>query len=145
MSMMIDTEYTQAISEPSPDRSAHTTASMSTRSRRIEVITGVDRRRRWTLAQKQAIVEESLSPLATPTLIARKHGIGTGQLYTWRHQLLRSRRSQPVRFARVELTAVPAQPSGLIEIALPDQTVVRINGAVDEGTLRHVLATLRSA
>lgn len=141
--MMIDSEYTLAVAEPLPDRSAHTTAPMSTRPRRIEVITGVDRRRRWTLAQKQAIVEESLSPHATPTLIARKHGIGTGQLYTWRHQLLRARRSQPVRFARVELTAAPAPPSGLIEIALPDQTVVRLNGAVDEATLRHVLAALR--
>ena len=116
---------------------------MSTRPRRIEVITGVDRRRRWTLEQKQAIVEESLSPHATPTMVARKHGIGTGQLYTWRHQLLRSRRSQGVRFARVELTAAPAQAGGLIEIALPDRTVVRINGAVDTGTLRHVLAALR--
>ena len=55
---------------------------MSTRPRRIEVITGVDRRRRWTLEQKQAIVDESLSPHATPTMVARKHGIGTGQLYT---------------------------------------------------------------
>jgi transposase len=103
----------------------------------------VDRRRRWTLEQKQAIVEESLSAHATPTLIARKHGIGTGQLYTWRHQLLRLRPTQAVRFARVELTAAPAQPAGLIEIALPDQTVVRINGAVDEAALRQVLAVLR--
>jgi transposase len=114
---------------------------MSTRPRRIEVITGVDRRRRWTLEQKQAIVEESLSGHAA--VVARKHGIGTGQLYTWRHQLLGSPRSRGVRFARVELTAAPAQPDGLIEIALPDQTVVRINGAVDAGTLRHVLAALR--
>ncbi len=141
--MMIDTESAPADAGPSPDRSGPTTAPMSTRPRRIEVITGVDRRRRWTLEQKQAIVEESLSPHATPTMVARKHGIGTGQLYTWRHQLLRSRRSQGVRFARVELTAAPAQAGGLIEIALADRTVVRINGAVDTGTLRHVLAALR--
>ena len=141
--MMIDTESPLADAGPSQDRSAPTTAPMSTRPRRIEVITGVDRRRRWTLEQKQAIVEESLSPHATPTMVARKHGIGTGQLYTWRHQLLRSRRSRGVRFARVELAAAPAQPGGLIEIALPDRTVVRINGAVDAGTLRHVLAALR--
>jgi hypothetical protein len=58
---------------------------------------------------------------------------------------LRSRPAHPVRFARVELTTAPAQPTGLIEIALRDQTVVRLNGAVDAGTLRHVLAALRSA
>ena len=73
--MMIDAEYTPADAGPSPDRSAPT----STRPGRIEVITGVDRRRRWTLEQKQAIVEESLSGHAT--VVARKHGIGTGQLY----------------------------------------------------------------
>lgn len=143
--MMIETDYDAAVTEPSSDRSAHTTAPVSTRPRRIEVITGVDRRRRWTLEQKQSIVEESLSPHATPTMIARKHGIGTGQLYTWRHQLLRLRPTQPVRFARVEVTATPAQPSGLIEIALPNRTTVRITGAVNEGTLRQVLAALRTS
>ena len=87
--MTNDTEAGLSEATHVPDRSGHTSARMSTPPRRIEVITGPERRRRWSREQKQAIVEESLSPHATPAAIARKHGIGTGQLYTWRRQLLR--------------------------------------------------------
>jgi transposase len=54
---------------------------MSARPQRIEVITGGERRRRWSMEEKQAIVEASLAPHASIKAIARKHGIGTGQLY----------------------------------------------------------------
>jgi transposase len=64
------------------DASTHTSARMSAPRPRIEVITGVERRRRWSWDQKRAIVEESLSPRASAAAIARRHGIGTGQLYT---------------------------------------------------------------
>jgi transposase len=117
---------------------------MTTPPRRIEVITGPERRRRWSREQKQAIVDESLSPRATPAAIARKHGIGTGQLYTWRRQLLRKPPAGTADFAQVALTAGPAVPPGLIEIVLPDRTTVRISAAVDERTLRRVLTVLRS-
>jgi transposase len=57
----------------------------------FEVITRGEWRRRWSLEEKQAIVAESLTPHASMMAIARKHGIGTGQLYGWRHQLLDNR------------------------------------------------------
>ena len=109
------------------DRSTHTSARMSARPR-IEVITGVERRRRWSWEQKRAIVEESLSPHASARGIARKHGIGTGQLYTWRRQLL-NRWPEDRGFARVELRREPlrltgpiAPTCGTIEITLADGT-----------------------
>ena len=85
------------------DPSARTTNRMSGRSSRVEVLPRADRRRSWTLEQKREIVSESLGPELTPTEVARKHGISTGQIYTWRHQLLsvagasvtRRRRSSP--------------------------------------------------
>jgi transposase-like protein len=55
-----------------------TSARMSAPRPRIEVITGVERRRRWSWDQKRAIGEESLSADAPAAAIARKHGIGTG-------------------------------------------------------------------
>jgi transposase len=132
------------------DRSTHTTDRMSTRPQRIEVITRGERRRRWSLEEKQAIVAESLARQATMMAIARKHGIGTGQLYGWRHQLLGNRAGGAASFARVELTNEPrrlagpvAQPSGLIEIVLPGGTTVRVDARVDEPALRRVLAALR--
>ena len=146
--MMTDIESTEAAE--SSDRSTHTTDRMSTRLQRIEVITRGGRRRRWSLDEKQAIVAESLAPHASMMAIARKHGIGTGQLYGWRHQLLGKRASDAASFARVELASEPrrlagpvAQPSGLIEIVLPGGATVRVDAQVDEQALGRVLAALR--
>src|SRR4051794_14673052 len=68
--------------------SAGTIGRTSGRSGRVEVLARAERRRSWTLEQKREIVSESLGPELTPTDVARKHGISTGQIYTWRHQLL---------------------------------------------------------
>jgi transposase len=133
------------------DTSGHTSDRMSAhRPPRIEVITGVERRRRWSFEQKRAIVMESQLPHASSAAIARKHGIGTGQLYTWRRQLLSSRLSGAACFARVELAgeaprlANPANGStGMIEIALPGGALVRVDASVDETALRRVLTVLR--
>jgi transposase len=62
----------------------------SARRQRIEVITRGERRRIWTAEQKREIAAESLEPGASPATVARKHGISTGQIYTWRQQLLRN-------------------------------------------------------
>lgn len=114
-------------------------------------------RRRWTEAQKRAIAEESLVPGACPTDVARRHGIGTGQLYTWR----RTCRAEPTgpsgqSFARVEVeghgvpVSVPSPPptrdSGPpfpIEIVLVDGTLLRIDPRLDIHALRRVLTALR--
>jgi transposase len=136
------------------DMSTHTTAHMSARPQRIEVIMRGERRRRWSLEQKQAIVAESVSANTSMTAIARKHGIGTGQLYVWRHQLLSNHPAAEACFARVDMvgeprrldapiTALSATPSGRIEIVLPDGTSVRVDPQVDERALRRVLAALR--
>lgn len=78
----------------------------------IEVITRGERRRAWTPDQKREIVMESLGPELTPTEVARKHGIGTGLLYTWRQQVLGERMGlltrTPPSFAQVE--TAPEQP-----------------------------------
>ena len=68
------------------DESAHTTGRKSARLPRLEIITRGERRRRWTVEQKREIVAESYGADLTPTEVARKHGISSGQLYTWRHE-----------------------------------------------------------
>ena len=137
-----------------PDTRTHTSDRMSTRPQRIEVIVRGERRRRWSLEQKQSIVAESLAATVSMAAIARKHGIGTGQLYGWRHQLLGSRPAEAAGFARVALVGEPRRvagpvcvPStarlGLIEIVLPGGPSVRVDAQVDEQALRRVLAVLR--
>ena len=50
----------------------------------VEVITSVQRRRRWTTEEKVRIVEETYLPGNTVSLVARRHGIAANQLFTWR-------------------------------------------------------------
>jgi transposase len=136
------------------DTSTHTTDRMSARKQRIELIMRGERRRHWSLEQKQAIVAESLAPNASLMTIAQQHGIGTGLLYAWRHQLLGKQPAGAACFARVDIPNGPrrlagpvatpsARSSGLIEIVLPDGTSVRVDAQVDDGALRRVLGVLR--
>ena len=50
----------------------------------VEVITSVQRRRRWTTEEKVRIVDETNLPGNTVSLVARRHGIAGNQLFTWR-------------------------------------------------------------
>ena len=148
----------------SEDESAHTSGRKSARNPRIEVLVRADRRRSWTAEQKGEIVAESLGPDLTPADVARKHGISTGQLYTWRRQMVSlqsaaSTHSGP-RFTSVELsmpepmpmaasappvvngTPVPIRPNGLIEIVLPGGVSLRVDAQVDGRALRRVLGAL---
>jgi transposase len=98
----------QTASEPEDAlRSDHKSA----RKQRIEIITRGERRRQWTAEQKREIAAESLEPGASPMMVARKHGISSGQLYTWRQQLLRetvgaTAETKPT-FVRVDVVSGP--------------------------------------
>ncbi len=54
---------------------------------RVEVITSVSRRRRWTAEEKRAMVEEAESPGMSVSRVARKYGIHPNQLFRWRRLL----------------------------------------------------------
>jgi len=161
--MVMDDEAVEPVSGA---ESAHTTDRMSARSQRIEVITRGERRRRWSVEQKREIATESLEPGISPITVARRYGISSGLLYTWRRHLLEGSLgtvSRPVaKFARVAVMATPSQPApatpslpqptpmphsmnhpdGMIEIALPGGVIVRVDAQVDSGALRRVLAAL---
>lgn len=53
----------------------------------ITVFSGPERRRRWNDEQRLQILTEAFAPGASPTDVARRHEISTGQLYTWRSKL----------------------------------------------------------
>lgn len=53
----------------------------------ITVFSGPERRRRWTDELRLQILTEAFAPGASPTAVARRHEISTGQLYTWRNKL----------------------------------------------------------
>jgi transposase len=53
----------------------------------VEVITSVQRRRRWSRAEKERIVAAALAPDASASEVARAAGIHVSQLFRWRQQL----------------------------------------------------------
>ncbi len=54
---------------------------------RVEVITGPERRRAWSLVQKQTIVAEAFSSGAVVADVARRLDVCPGQIYRWRREL----------------------------------------------------------
>jgi transposase len=56
--------------------------------RRIELITGTARRRRWTMEEKAAIVAESTRPGVNVAEVARRFGVNRGLLQTWRRKAI---------------------------------------------------------
>ena len=62
------------------DRTGHGVSNV----RRIELITGTGRRRRWSSDDKARIVEESVRPGANVSEVARRNGLSPQQLFSWR-------------------------------------------------------------
>jgi transposase len=116
-------------------------------SKAIEVITSVERRRRWSATEKERLVAASLEPNASVSAVAREAGIQPSQLYGWRRQLLRGSRPA-ASFAAVRIAAGPATAGlpavGLIEVEFANGSRLRISGAVDAATLTTTIATLAS-
>lgn len=108
------------------------------------VLVRIERRRRWSDEEKLAILKETMEPGAIMSLVARRHGIGTGQLYTWRRHLLHGAMAG---FVPVEL-APPSPPSkadgaGRIEIRAGGNLTVSVGGVVDRAALTLVLDVVR--
>jgi transposase len=57
---------------------------MTNPTNQIEIITSVQRRRRWAASEKVRMVEETFEPGMTAGLVARRHGAAPNQLFTWR-------------------------------------------------------------
>ena len=139
---------------PAPVESARTGTRTSARNPTIELISRGEPRRRWSIEQKQAIAAESLIPGVSPTTVARRYGISSGLLYTWRKALLKAQPGLTAGFARVEvidhdrpvgamLPASVPQAAELIEITLPDGTMLRVPARIDLRALRGLLGALR--
>ena len=125
----------------------------------MEIITGVERRRRWRLEEKLRIVAEAELPGASFAGVARRHEVSRGLLWTWRRQVRRGELVAEPRptFVPVQITAdpLPALPAPnpsqaavpaeatRIEIALPDGTCVRVGADVGLTVLRRVMAAVR--
>ena len=115
--------------------------------RRVEVLTGAPRRRRWSAAEKAAIVAESLVPGAVASTVALRHGLHRNQLYMWRREL----RSGALANAGVAMPDfVPIVPesraasrTAAIEIEIGG-AVLRSGAGVDLAFLGKVIRLLKA-
>jgi transposase len=114
----------------------------------VEIFRGQPRRR-WSEEEKRQLVAETLVPGETVRGVARRHGVNTSQLFTWRKRLraqidVAAASAPAPLFAAVEIAppgeasgvgeaaseAKATVPAGLIEIELPRGGRVRIAGRV---------------
>ena len=119
--------------------------------RRVEVISGVARRRRWPRSEKARIVAESYAPGVSATAVAVRHGLHRNQIFAWRRQLRNHAALVGVgapEFIAVRL-ASPAETgpaimgnSTRIEVIAAGLTI-RLGTGFDTGDLRRVLQIVR--
>lgn len=137
-------------------------------SGRIAVVAG---RRRWTVEQKLSMLRDAFGADGSVKAACERHGIGSGQIYTWRRlamsgELTGLKPSALPAFAEVEVAtragseplaaasllmppsapptscaAVPAM-SGQIGISLPSGVRLTVDAGVDADALARVLAVL---
>jgi transposase len=132
--------------------------------RRIEVLTGPARRRRWSAAEKGRIVVETLCAGATVTAVARRWQICPQQIWGWRREARTGHLALPAgvdgatpaaSFVPIvseasplaepaERTVTPAASVSLIEVEFAG-VVVRLMARVDAELLTTVLRCIRAS
>jgi transposase len=116
----------------------------------VEVITRVERRRRWSREEKHRVVAESSRPDRTVCQVARAHGLAPNLLFTWRRQFLAAAVEGdgagggfvPVRLTEESPALPEAVAASRLEIRLPSGIVINVIGEVASESLRRVLSVL---
>ena len=122
--------------------------------RRIEVITGTGRRRRWDAETKGRLVAESFEPGRSVSEVARRHDISPSLLFLWRRQATEATKNAesnvrggpafvPMVVAGDAPAAAVANEACVIEVELGGVRI-RIKGPVDRSVLREVFLAARA-
>lgn len=111
---------------------------------------GSDRRRRWSLAEKLAVVAEASGPTTNMSAVARRHGITPTQLYRWKKDFRGATPASDAAAAGLGALAVreaapdPSDPpapgeDGLIEIHLLNGRRIKAPPSIDAETLAKII------
>ena len=103
------------------------TMSSATPSR-VEVVTSVQRRRRWTPEQKLEIVKQTNEPGSSVSMVARQFGITAAQLFQWRKAYLQG-----------SLIAIGANETVVLASELQEamRRIKQLEGALGRKTLEN--------
>ena len=103
------------------------TMSSATPSR-VEVVTSVQRRRRWTPEQKLEIVKQTNEPGSSVSMVARQFSISAAQLFQWRKAYLQG----SLMAVGAKETVVPAS-----ELQEAMRRIKQLEGALGRKTLEN--------
>jgi transposase len=95
---------------------------------RVEVVTSVQRRRRWTPEQKLEIVKQTNEPGSSVSMVARQFGISAAQLFQWRKAYLQG----SLMAVGANETVVPAS-----ELQEAMRRIKQLEGALGRKTLEN--------
>ncbi|WP_065846269.1 transposase [Sphingobium sp. Ndbn-10] len=122
---------------------------------RIEIVSRVSGRRRWTVEQKLAVLQDAFGPEGCVRAACERHDVGSGSIYTWRRQAMSGelagvRKSIKPAFAEVQISdqlalpgpTVAARSEGVIGIELPSGIRVNVDATVDADALSRVIGVL---
>jgi transposase len=128
----------------------------------VEIVPLVERRRKWTDAEKAALLAEVETEGGKVKVVARRHGISESLIYNWRSAWKMAKASMrpppaldfmPIGVVGDENIAASTSPlpppvpsegrTGRIEITLPNGIHVHVDEAVSEKALLRVLRALK--
>src|SRR3954452_9957630 len=127
--------------------------------RRVEILTGPGRRRRWSAEEKARIVGETLVPGARVSEVARRWQVCSQQVFSWRRAARQDMTTTPARTAKsvtpefipIVSEAMSAAPvpravsaATVIEVRLAG-AVVRVVSGLDDAQLTAVLQAVRAS
>ena len=129
---------------------------------RAEILVGRERRRRWSAAEKEAIVREAFAPGARVALVARRRDVARSQIYQWRAALREGRLSEPggevVGFVPVAMSTVPGAArnddlpvtgnfagGSVIEIGLVCGRCLKVPASLPSTELRRLIRVVEGA
>ena len=103
---------------------------------RVEVITGLRRRRDWSDAEKARILAESADPEVNISEVARRNGVSRGLLNVWRRKARHASGELP-QFVQVKLDdGVEARPDAMSQTRVLTSPAERIEIVIAGATVR---------
>lgn len=120
----------------------------------MEILTSVERRRRWTNDEKRQLVLATLAPGGSVASVARGHGVSASLLYAWRREVLTGAltptAAPSIGFVPVEISEAaededaiaPNAGPGQVEIVLGNGRLLRVAATIGEEALVRLVTAL---
>ena len=128
---------------------------------RVEIITGHERRRRWSDEEKLRILEEAAEPGISAAAVARRYDLLPQQIYAWRRRfrvpapptdaalsflpVTVEDGTPPASFESPHANGKKARPSGRIEIVCRNGRMVRVGAGFDTERLGALIRAVETA